>query len=254
MASAFNKSEEGLKEYKKADLPYEDTIDDHQHEEFEKLCNNSIHKDERTAQIYKIILYRTPESGECIVYSIMERCQDNWGSPIRSSRTRVGMYPIPVVQYGGRLNPSTGAPERYVVGLIEVKTGFSIKRSKAAFEKLESMVDPQTTKCYVKQGNSMRYVESWEDLRDGVPFDELMQFGKSARRDFEERKAVRDAQRQAAEDEQKAIEDAKRIAEEAKDMKEQESAKETLKEIGETVPSEPEEEKTPSKGRPASRR
>lgn len=171
-------SEEGQKEYDKIGLKYPKTNFDYNHDEFMRMTARSP-REQNKIQILSITRIKPEDSNEeFLTYHIRETRYDSLGNERSFVRTNIGRYQIPVPRYGVKKD-AQGYEEKKVVGVSNIRTGYSIEFNKKNLEKLhKNCKDSGRDKCrysvHVEGERNKIRVESYEDFRD-LSFKELYQ-------------------------------------------------------------------------------
>jgi hypothetical protein len=126
--TGFTKSEEGVREFAKLDMPYPTNLMDELYEKWlqdtdaERLSQYSNHTEKEVTRMTRV---KTREGKEFIVYHFSHYRLDRNLNVTQHFRSRIGIYPIPRPKYSvNRLD--FGKEQRTISEIIAIDKAYSI--------------------------------------------------------------------------------------------------------------------------------
>ena len=190
----YNKSKEGIAEFKKAGMPYPDNYIDEHYDKFLKRTpagsgNKFSHKNK--TRVTSITRTRLAPGKEFLIWNQTEHRWSPLGNHEQATRLNLGVYPV--IEYENVMQEDEDTGYRHVVTAPTgyTKTGYSLEYNLKNIDRLheEAADDYGFEELTQKEIKPTRYylndlrkkttvaIHNWKDFRDG-DFDMLWEYGK----------------------------------------------------------------------------
>lgn len=183
MVKSFIKTSEGVAEYQKLKMPYEDELYDTAYEKYLTLTRKTPPEAVKIEYTNVVRIIAPGGERQYITHDETTTRQDPLGNIKMFYRGGLEVHPKPILRYEVRVNEEEGyVKEKYIAGIDNVETVYDIPFSKQNADKLYKFCT-ENTSFVIKKGLSntdLRIkVDSFKDWRDG-DVEELLRVGHIA--------------------------------------------------------------------------
>jgi hypothetical protein len=187
MPRDYTRSPEGLAEYKKLGIPYDDSMDDGWWDEYERKTKKTDPKDRRIEiqNLVRLLLppddienREDPNKWRQVIYHDESHIRkDMLGNTLRKYRPNIGIYPKPIPRYVVKVIPEEGYDKATVVeGIETIEKCYSLEfNNKKNIDDVRKKCTPNTS-FLIKQGEggTTIKVDTWKDWSEGQAQDLLI--------------------------------------------------------------------------------